>query len=176
MLMDHLPTLANLAEVLGAVTILGGAIFAIIQIREVRAQRRETVTIELSRAFQSPALIEAIERIRDLPDHVSAEDLRARGPEYERLAIMITTHYETIGFMVFRRVASYEIVRELTGGLAVVMFRKLDRWLDTVRAEQNQSSWGEWYHWLAEQLMKDGEHKEANPAYERYADWRPSGP
>ena len=172
--MELLPTLANLAEVLGTVTIVGGALFALFQIRELRAQRREAVTIELTRSFQSAALVEAFERIRDLPDAISAEELRARGPEYERLAIMVTTHYETIGFLVFRQLASYEIVRELTGGLALVMYRKLSTWMAQVRVEQSQASWAEWYQWLAEQLEKDCDHKESNPAYERYANWRPA--
>ena len=31
----------------------------------------------------------------------------------------------------------------------------------------------EWFQWLAEQLARDAAQKEGNPAYARYADWRP---
>ena len=171
--MADLATLANIAEILGTVTIIGGVIFAIIQIREFRAQRRETVAVELLRSFHDPQLAHAVNLIRELPDGVSAEELRSRGPEYEKAAVMVSTTYETIAFLVFREMTSFSMVRELTGGLAVVMWRKLARWTDAVRQAQAQPSWAEWFQWLAEQLTREGEQKESNPAYVRFAEWRP---
>jgi hypothetical protein len=99
--------------------------------------------------------------------------LRSKGPEYESAAIKVSTTYETIAFLVFREMTSFSTVRELTGGLAVVMWRKLAGWMDTVREEQAQPSWAEWFQWLAEQLIRESEQKEANPAYQKFADWRP---
>ena len=43
--MTDLETLANLAEVFGTLTIIGGLLFAIIQIRQFRQQLRETATL-----------------------------------------------------------------------------------------------------------------------------------
>jgi hypothetical protein len=86
---------------------------------------------------------------------------------------MISTTYETIALLVFREMASFSMVRELTGGLAVVMWRKLARWMEAVRQEQAQPSWAEWFQWLAAQLARESGDKEARPAYERFADWRP---
>jgi hypothetical protein len=171
--MADLATLANIAEILGALTIVGGVIFAVVQIREFRAQRREAVAVQLLRSFHDPQLAQAVNLIRGVPDAVSADELRAKGPEYERAAVMISTTYETIAFLVFRKMTSFSMVRELTGGLAVVMWRKLARWTDTVRQEQAQPSWAEWFQWLAEQLVRDGDEKEAQPAYQKFADWRP---
>jgi hypothetical protein len=171
--MADLATLANIAEIFGALTIIGGALFAVVQIREFRKQRREAVAVELIRSFHDPELARAVNLIRDLPDNVSAEELRSKGSEYESSAIMVSTTYETIGFLVFREMSSFSMVRELTGGLAVVMWRKLARWQDTVRQEQSQPSWAEWFQWLAEQLARDSEQKEARPAYQEFADWRP---
>ncbi len=168
-----LGTLANIAEILGALTIVGGAIFAMVQIREFRAQRRQAAAVELTRAFQDPELARAVNLIRELPDDVSVQALRAKGPEYERAAIMVSTTYETIAFMVFRGLASFSMVRELTGGIAVVMWRKLARWTEAIREEQDQPSWAEWFQWLAEQLIRESDKKESHPAYERYANWRP---
>jgi len=168
-----LATLANIAEILGALTIVGGVVFAVVQIREFRAQRREAAAVELIRSFHDPQLAHAVNLIREMPDGVSAEELRSKGPEYESAAVMISTTYETIAFLVFRKMTSFSMVRELTGGLAVVMWRKLSRWTDALRQEQAQPSWAEWFQWLAEQLARDSEQKEAHPAYEKFADWRP---
>jgi hypothetical protein len=171
--MTDLATLANLAEIFGALTIVGGTLFAIFQIREFREQRRQAVAVELLRAFHEPELAKALNLIRTLPDRVDAEQLRAMGPEYEQAAVMIATTYETIAFLVFREMASFSMVRELTGGIALVMWRKLERWMDAVRQEQAQPSWAEWFQWLAEQLARDSREKESHPAYEQFADWRP---
>jgi hypothetical protein len=171
--MEDLATLANIAEILGALTIIGGVVFAVAQIREFRAQRRETAAVELIRSFHDPQLAHAVNLIRELPDGVSAAELRSRGPEYEGAAVMVSTTYETIAFLVFREMTSFSMARELTGGLAVVMWRKLARWMETVREEQAQPSWAEWFQWFAEQLGRDGEQKEGHPAYEKFANWRP---
>jgi hypothetical protein len=171
--MADLTTLANIAEILGTLTIIGGAVFGLIQIREHRAHRREAVTVELIRSFHDPALAAAVNLIRELPDGISAQELRSKGPEYETAAVLVSTTYETMAYLVFRRMTSYAIVRELTGGLAALMWRKLARWMETVRQEQAQPSWAEWFQWLADQLAHDSEQKEAHPAYVRFAERRP---
>jgi len=170
---EDLATLANIAEILGTLTIVGGAVFAVVQIREFRAQRRESVAVELIRSFHDPELAHAVNLIRVLPDGVSAEELRSRGPEFERAAVMISTTYETIALLVFRNMTSFSIVRDLTGGLAIVMWRKLEQWMGSVRAEQAQPSWAEWFQWLADQLARQSDQKEENPAYRKFANWRP---
>jgi len=171
--MTDLATLANLAEIFGTLTILGGFIFAILQIREFRAQRRQAVSVELLRSFQGPDFGHAVNLVRELPDAISAEELRAKGAEHERAAILITTTFETVGLVAFREMASFELVRELMGGIALVMWRKLEAWQWTVRDEQMQPSWGEWFQWLCEQLERDSHEAESLPAYERFASWKP---
>lgn len=171
--MIDLTTLANLAEIAGGIAIVGGGIFAVVQFREFREQRRQAVAVELTRSFHDPTLASALILIQGLPDGASAELMRSKGQEYERAGMMIATTFETIGLMVFREMASFSMVRELAGGIAVVMYRKLAPWIDTVRLEQGHRSFAEWFQWLAEQLQRESAHKEAHPAYERYADWRP---
>lgn len=169
-----LATLANIAEILGALTLISGAVFAVIQIREFRAQRRDAFAVELMRLFHDPELTHAVNLLLQLPDGISAEDLRARDAEYERAAVAISATYETIGLLVFRGMTSYAIVRELTGGIAIVIWRKLENWTATVREENAQPSWSEWFQWLVEQLAREQEQIESEPAYTRHTDWRPS--
>jgi hypothetical protein len=168
-----LDTLANLANVLGSLAIIGGGIFAVVQLQEFREQRRQAVAAELVRTFSEPAHANAVNLIQELPNGASAELLRSKGREYERAATMIAVTYETIGLLVFRGMASFSMVYELTGGLTVVMWRKLGPWVETVRQEQDHRSFAEWFQWLAEQLQRENAQKETYPAHERYASWRP---
>ena len=168
-----LQDLANWAEIFGATTIIGGVIFALIQLREFRRQRREAIAVELMRSFYNPEFARAVYLIRQLPDGVSGAEIKEKGPEYEQAAILVTTNYETMGLLVFRRIAPFSMVRDLTGGIAVVVWKRLSRWTEEVREEQSQPSWGEWFQWLAERLMDAGKRNEIPPAHVQHANWRP---
>jgi hypothetical protein len=106
-----------------------------------------------------------------VPDGISAADLKAEGPEYERAAILISTTFETMGLLAFRRLAPFSLVQELAGGIIIVTWRKLSVWVETVREEQSQPSWAEWYQWLAEQLIEVK--IEGKPAYMKFKGWQP---
>lgn len=168
-----LQTLANIAEVLGATTIVGGALFGLVQLREARANRQQAMAVELTRSFYDTDFAHSVELIRGLPDRCSAADLRERGPEYQRAAIALSTTFETLGLLVHREMASYDLVFDLAGGIGLVVWRKLERWTEEYRLEQDQPSWAEWFHWLAIQFEHDSAEKEANPAYLQHAEWRP---
>ncbi len=169
----ELQTLANIAEVLGATTIVGGAAFALMQVREFRAQRRQAVAVEMVRTFQSAEMVRAINLVKELPAGLSADEIRARGPECEDAVLTIALTSETIAILVHDRLASYRMLRDLSGGMLVSTYHKVETWMRDVREQQSQPSWGEWYQWLVEQLERDSADKESNPAYLARRDWRP---
>jgi hypothetical protein len=164
-------TVSSLSQIVGSVTIVGGTVFGLIQLAEFKKQRRDSVAGELMRTFMAADLARAISIIRGLPDGVSADELRRAGPEAERAAILICTTFETMGLLVFERIAPFRLVVELAGGIIVVMWHKLGPWLTQIRLEQSQPSWAEWFQWLAQQCEA---HKSRRmPAYTAHADWLP---
>ncbi len=168
----ELGTMADIADVLGGIIVVGGAVFALVQLREFRSQRRDAVAVEIIRSFQDTEFSRVLNLVRELPDGASLEDLRERGAGYHSAAMTVATYYESIALLVFRRIVPFAIVRELTGGICVVAWRKLATWTMQVRQEQHHDSFAEWFQWLAERLMESDEDKNANPAYRRYANWR----
>ena len=166
-----LEQLADYANILGALTVFGGIVFGLIQLSEYRKQRRDVMAAELMHTFYSIDLADAVALLRTLPDHCSAAEIRQRGPQYERAAVVISMSLETMGPLVFRRIADYELVGQLAGGIIVVMWRKLDQWLAAVRLEQSQPSWAEWFQWLAE--LAAARKDEARPAYLAHGEWKP---
>src|SRR5258705_12928960 len=117
--MVDLDVLANVSQIIGAVAIVAGGIFAVVQLQEFREQRREAMTVELLRSFSEPAHANAVAQIQELPDAASADLLRSKGRDHERAALMIAMTYETIGLLVFHGMASFAMVQELTGGRTV---------------------------------------------------------
>ena len=144
-----LQTVAAYAEILGATTIVTGLILGWFQIRSYRAQQRDRVAINLVQTFYNSEFSRAVTLVQELPDHISAKELRARGPEYVEAISVVTMSLETMGLLVYKKIATADIAFELAGGMATSMYRKTDQWLEVVRVEQQQPSWAEWFEWFA---------------------------
>lgn len=166
-----LELIVGISQIVGAVTVVGGTIFALIQLSEYRKQRRDAVAGELMRAFMNSDFADAVNVVKRLPDGASADDIRRGGPDTERAAVLINTTFETMGLLVFERIAPFTLVVELVGGIVVVMWRKLATWANQIRIEQSQPSWAEWFQWLAEQCEQRKNAQE--PAYTRHRNWVP---
>ncbi|MGI9590341.1 MAG: DUF4760 domain-containing protein [Myxococcota bacterium] len=166
-----LSDVANLAEIIGASTIVTGLIFGWIQLRHYRVQQRDAIARSLSETFYNRDLAAAIALLQQVPEGIGLDELRARGSEYDAAAVTVTTSFETMGILVFRRVAPLDLVVDLAGGIIVTMNRKLSRYQEEVRVEQDQPSWGEWFTWLGDQVARAKSGTE--PAHVAHRGWRP---
>ncbi len=170
--MADLSQLANIAEIVGAIIVVGGLFFAVIQMRQIRQQRREMAAIELFRFFGSPQFSHAYQRVLGLPDGLDRKALEDYEEDIEQCAMIISTTMENIGVMVYHRIVPSLVVSHLIGTSTVILWRKLSNWIADIRTEMDNPAAFEWFQWLAEALAK----MEANnqpPAYELYADWKP---
>ena len=78
--------------------------------------------------------------------------------------------FETMGLLVYRRIASFEIVQELCGGLLLEMWRTIEPWCSENRERHNNPRFGEWVQWLAEQIVEV--ESDISPAYEAHKNWK----
>jgi len=165
-----LSSAANIAEIVGASTIVTGVVFGWIQLRQYRIQQRNSIAQSLTQTFYSRDLAAAIALLQSVPDDISLAALRAMGREYEEAAVTVTTSFETMGILIFKGIAPLDLVVDLAGGIIVTMNRKLSRVQEELRVEQQQPSWGEWFTWLGDQVERV-KTKEP-PAHIRHHDWR----
>jgi len=164
-----LETVANFAEIIGAGSIVTGLVFGWFQLRAFRIQQRDAIAINLAQTFYNQDLAQALALLQPVPDGVSLLELREFGEQYVTAAITVTTSFETMGLLVFKRVATLDLVLDLAGGIVATMNRKLRTWQRDVREEQDQPSWGEWFEWLGDQAAK---HKKTTaPAHVEHRDW-----
>ncbi len=166
-----LQQMASIAEIVGALTIVSGLVFGWFQIRVYRLQQRDRIATNLMQTFYNPELARAVSLLHQVPDGISASQLRDMGPEYEQAAVIVSTTFETMGLLVYKKIANFDLVMELAGGMMTSMHRKLSVWLEAVRAEQKQPSWAEWFEWIA--LMADKHKSKKDPGHNRVADWKP---
>ena len=169
--MESLEHYAAAAEIFGALTIIGGGLFAVVQFREIRRRRASQVAADLCSNFTEPDLARAINLLRTLPDGLGIEEIEKRGTEYEEAMQIVGMTFETMGLLVHKEIASFEIVQKLAGGLLLMMWRKMGTWTKEVREDQGNPRFGEWIQWLAERIEEC--EPAVTPAHEAFADWRP---
>ena len=165
-----LETWANVADIIGAGSIVTGLIVGWIQIRHLRRQQRDAVAINLAQTFYSRDLAKSITLLQPLPDGITLEEMRELGPRYEQAAITLVTSFETMGLLAFKRIAPMDLVLDLAGGIVSVMSCKLRVWQQQLRDEQQQPSWGEWFEWLGDQAANAKTSTE--PAHMAHKNWK----
>src|SRR3981081_1453318 len=83
--------ISTLANLINAIAVTAGVIFAAAQIHHYRRRRRRDAMLNLVQSFQSPTFARGLRRIIELPDGASAEKIREiLGPEGEDLMVHVT--------------------------------------------------------------------------------------
>jgi hypothetical protein len=170
----ELDTLANIAEILSASTIVGGVVFGLAQIKQMRHQRRDSNAIAFLDSVQDGEFARAYLRILQLPDGITLADLRKRETKYEEAAIFLATNFETVGLMVFRDLVDFSIVRDLVGDAVIQIWRKLDRWVQDLRDEQDRDTVFDWFEWLAHKLDEEHVERAHHAMFAQRRKWRPN--
>ena len=170
--MNSLAVLANIAEIIGVIIVVGGLFFAVLQMRQIRQQRRELAAIELFRFFGNPRFTRAFNRVLHMPDEMSAEEIRQDDNGLEDAAFLICSTMENIGVMTFQRIVPFKVVNHLIGASAIILWNKLKPWTEAVRAETDNEYVFEWFQWLADRLDQYDD-EDLRPAYEAFEGWMP---
>lgn len=171
--MNELSMLANMAEILGVIIVVGGVYFAVLQMRQIRQQRRELAAIEMFRFFATPRFTQAYKTVLHMPDGMTAQDIRTKRAKLEDAAMLISNTMENIGVMTFQRIVPFLVVRDLVGVSVVILWRKLENWTIDLREELGSPGAYEWFQWLAERLEQYTP-ADSPPAYEEFRTWQPS--
>ncbi len=161
-----------MAEIFSAIVVIGGIIFAVIQMRQTRQQRRELAAIELFRSFGSPAFADAYRNVLHFPDGLNAKQLKQEFPDSEQCAMMICTTMESVGVMMYRRIVPSAVVNNLIGSSTIILWRKLEVWVQDLRGELDSPFAFEWFQWLAMTLGELQDDSDV-PAYEAHTEWEP---
>lgn len=137
----------------------------------MKEQKRDNIAITLSQTFNNKNFADVLITLEDVPIGASLAGVRKMGPEYNQAALTVATSFETMGLLVYRRIAPFDLVMDLAGGIAVTTCRRLTQWVIDSREELKQPSYAEWFEWLADQAKRGKD--TTPPAYIAHKDWRP---
>jgi hypothetical protein len=83
--------IGTLANLINAIAVTAGVIFAAAQISYNRRRRCRDAMLELVRSVQSPTFSKSLRHVMELPDNASAEEIRKiLGPEGGDLLVHLT--------------------------------------------------------------------------------------
>ncbi|HZR78212.1 MAG TPA: DUF4760 domain-containing protein [Chthoniobacterales bacterium] len=164
---------STLANLVNALAVTAGVIFAAAQISYYRRRRRRESMLELVRSFQSPVFSKALRSVVELPENATAEDVaRILGPEGEDVLAHLTATWETIGILLFHNELTLDVVDDFFSGPILLTWNKLGPYVIELRQRYNRETWFEWFQWLAERMMERESKTPAIPAYIAHRDWK----
>ena len=165
--------IATLANLINAIAVTAGLIFAATQIRYYRQRRRRDAMLELVRSFQSPAFTSALRRVLSLPDGANAQKIReVLGPDGEDTVYLVALTWESIGVLLFRRELTLDLIDDFFSGLIVLSWKKLQVYSEEWRRTLDRETFSEWFRWLAERMMEREKLAPPVPAYIAHRRWR----
>src|SRR2546423_14068155 len=165
-----IPTLANL---INAIAVTAGVIFAATQIRDYRQRRRRDAMLALVSSFQSPTFAKALRSVIELPENASAEKIiEILGPDGEDLLAHLTATWETIGILLFHGELTMALVDDFFSGPILISWRKLGSYVEEMRRRYDRNTWFEWFQWLAERMTERESKTPPVPAYIAHRNWR----
>ncbi len=168
-----LQRVANFAEIIGALLVIIGIIFALYELRHHRQQRRETAAMEIMRAFQSPDFTRTLRLVMDFEQECRACRDDSISPELQDAAMLVSTTLESVGFMVYQRIVPFGLVQQLMGGTIQASWRVLRPHTEWLREKLSRPSIHEWFQWLSERLSEFPEYRDEEGAYSKYLRWKP---
>lgn len=158
--------LSTLANLVNAVAVTAGVIFAAVQIRHYRQRQRRDAMLELVRSFQNPSFASALRRVTSLPDNADRQKIRELlGLDGEDAVFLVGLTWESIGVLVFRREVTFDLVADFFSGTVSISWRKLRVFVEEDRRFVERDTAWEWFQWLAEQMIEREKESPPTPAH-----------
>lgn len=167
--------ISDIANLINAIAVTAGVIFAGVQIRQYQRQRKRDAMLELVRSFQSPAFTAALRRVLSLPEGADSAKIReVLGPDGEDAVYLVSLTWESLGVLVFRREVTLDLVDDFFSGPLVLSWQKLQVYSEEWRRVLKRDTGNEWFHWLAERMLEREKSAPPVPAYIAHRNWRQS--
>lgn len=144
------------ANIALALTFVIGLIFGIAQVKAVNRDRRERLTLETLKAFQSREFAELIQFVNNPTFPESQEDVNRLPIEQQAMYIEYAQKMESLGILVAENFIDLDLIDKTLGSFVTTTWAKYNVLFSKLRARDPFI--GEYFQWLAariEQRMKE---------------------
>jgi hypothetical protein len=169
----HTVDISLLLQVISTLTLVLALVFGAVQVVYLRRGRRDLAAVEIIHSMQSGAFADAWRDVLALPADIGAEQLLARGTGAVEAADKMALTFETLGYMVYRRIIPLQIAEDLLGGMVTESWRRLRPWAEQSRASTQNPALMEWFEWLNDRLLEHRKPAKTLGAFRAFKDWKP---
>jgi hypothetical protein len=163
---ELITVIANIAL---ALTLVVGVVFGIAQVRAAARDRRERLTLETLRQFQTREFAELMNYIlvNNIPK--SMEELRALPAAEQIMFIEFAQQMESLGILVAEHLINIDLVDKTLGSFVVTSWEKYKVTFKDMREKTPDPYLGEYFQWLAERIDAAMEKNPRKPFFETKA-------
>ena len=163
MISDIISIIANIALALSVVVAL---VFGVAQVRQAASDRRERLTLDALRNFQSREFAELIHYVTfsDMP--ATRKELRALPDKDQVTFIQVAQEMESLGMTVAERLINLDLVDKTLGSFVVTAWEKYKPIFQEMRENTPDPFLGEYFQWLAERIGRRMREEPRKPFYQ----------
>ncbi len=161
--MDIVTFIANVALALSFVIAL---IFGIAQVNTANRDRRERLTIETLRNFQTREFAELILFINSHSMPSNNKEMNALPFKEQVYIIQYGQQMESLGMLVAERLINIDLVDKTLGSFVTLTWEKYKPLFSDIREKQPDPFLGEYFQWLAERIDERMKQNPRRPYYE----------
>jgi len=143
--------IANVALTLSFIVAL---VFGIAQVRAAERDRRERLTLETLRSFQTRDFAELIYYVNYGNIPTSAAELQTLPAKEQAMLIQLGQEMESLGILVSERFIDIDLVDKTLGSFVVTSWEKYKGVFLDIREAQPDPFLGEYFQWLAERIAE----------------------
>jgi hypothetical protein len=156
-------TITLIANVSLALTFFAGLIFGIAQVKTAARDRRERLTLETLRAFQTRDISELMDFINSSRFPKDLEEARALTGTDNIMMIEFSQKMESLGILVAEGLIDIDLVDKTLGTYVTFTWNKYKAFIVPTRERDPYLS--EYYQWLAETMEKRQAKNPREPYY-----------
>jgi hypothetical protein len=146
---DIIALITNVALTLSFLVAL---IFGIAQVKAAARDRRERLTLETLREFQTKEFAQLLQFISFKKMPVSQKEMRALPVEEQVDLIQYGQEMESLGILVAKRIINIDLVDETLGSFVITSWEKYKPMFEDMREKMDDPFLGEYFQWLAEYI------------------------
>ena len=159
---DTITLVANLALTLSFIVAL---IFGVAQVKTASRDRRERLTLETLRNYQTREFAELIQYVTNKTMPTNTKEFRALSADEQVMFIQFGQEMESLGILVAERLIDIDLVDKTLGSLVTTTWEKYKTLFLDMREHLPDPFLGEYFQWLAERIDKRMKEQPREPFY-----------
>ncbi len=160
-------TISIIANIALALSFVIGLVFGIVQVRIATRDRRERLTLETLRNFQTRDFAELLYKYRVTTIPSTGEEFETFPAEDQIIFIQLSQEMDSLGILVAEKFIDLDLVDKTLGSAVTTAWKKYEPMFLDMRKKIPDPFLGEYFQWLAKQIEDRMRDHPRPPFYEQ---------